>query len=427
MRELLNKKVLSWALYDWANSAFATTIMAGFFPVFFKSYWCSGIDTAISSARLGYANSLASIVVAIMAPLLGAMADRGQSRKNFLGVFLAFGVVSTAILYFIPQNGWLLAVLFYIGGVIGFSGSNIFYDSLLPGLATESQMDKTSAFGYSLGYLGGGLLFSVNVLMVLKPGLFGLSDASQAVQLAFISVALWWAMFSVPLFLNVPEVHIQARDQGWAMVRAGYRQLIDTFKEIRSLRPVFIFLLAYWFYIDGVHTIIRMAIDYGLSIGFDSNDLILALLITQFVGFPAALVFGYLGEKIGTKIAIYIGIGVYFFVTFWGAFMTQKYEFYLLAIIIGLVQGGVQALSRSFYTTLIPPEKAAEFFGFYNMMGKFAAVLGPFLMGSVGLLVLKFGGTSLLASRISISSVSILFVIGVLLLTRVERRVSVKR
>lgn len=412
--------IWAWAVYDWANSAFATTVMAGFFPVFFKEFWNTGVDSAVSTARLGAANSLAGILVAILAPVLGAIADRGTRKKRFLLFFATLGIASTGALYFIERGDWLTAALIYALATIGFSGGNIFYDALLPGVAPKNRSDAVSALGYSLGYLGGGILFALNVWMVMRPGTFGLPSEAAAVKVSFVTVAVWWALFSVPLFLRVREPVLRQRAAGWKMVSAGVHQLRDTFREIRHLKTIFLFLLAYWLYIDGVDTIIRMAIDYGISLGFKPNDLILALLITQFVGFPAAIAFGWMGQRIGTRRAIFFGLGVYLSVSIWGAFIDSHQEFYALAVIIGLVQGGVQALSRSFFSRIIPADKSAEYFGFYNMIGKFAVVLGPILIGGTTLLAHSLGLGSHLAARIGIASLALLFLAGGILLAFVN-------
>ncbi|MGA1868380.1 MAG: MFS transporter [bacterium] len=414
------KAIVAWCMYDWANSAFATTVMAGFFPIFFKKFWCEGTDFTVSTARLGLANSFASIFVALAAPILGAIADKGSSKKKFLFFFAYMGVIMTSSLYLVSQGRWAVAVFLYVLANIGFAGGNIFYDSLITAVAPEKKMDIVSSLGFSLGYLGGGLLFALNVWMTLRPQSFGFAAASEAVQFSFLSVGLWWSLFSIPIFMIVKEPRGVNNLSVFTIVRAGFLQLKETFQEIRHLKSIFLFLLAYWFYIDGVDTIIRMAIDYGISIGLDSNNLIIALLITQFVGFPAAIIYGYMGEKIGTKRAIYIAIGVYLGVSFWGAFIQGPREFYILAIIVGLVQGGIQALSRSFYARIIPVNKSAEYFGFYNMLGKFASVLGPVLIGGVGLLVKSMGFSSSIASRTGISSISILFITGGLLFSRVN-------
>jgi UMF1 family MFS transporter len=377
------RQTYAWALYDWANSAFATTVMAGFFPLFFKEYWNAGVEPAVSTFRLGMANSVGSLVVLALAPVLGAIADRGGSRKRFLFFFAAVGVAATAGLYVVGQGQWAAAAALYATGLVGFAAGNIFYDALLVGVAGEDRVDLVSALGYALGYLGGGLLFAANVAMALFPSWLGLQDAAAGVRASFVTVAAWWAIFGVPLFLFVPEGRPRERLAPLEAVRSGFRQLADTFREVRRLRVVFLFLVGYWLYIDGVDTIIRMAVDYGLALGLSSQGLITALLVTQFVGFPSAIAFGRLGQRLGPKTGIYLALAVYVGVTVWAYFMDSEAEFFALAVTIGLVQGGVQSLSRSFYTRLIPASKAGEFFGFYNMMGKFAAVVGPVAMGWV--------------------------------------------
>jgi UMF1 family MFS transporter len=412
----LKKEILGWAMYDWANSAFATTIMAGFFPLFFKQYWSAGVDATMSTARLGLANSIAGTTVALLAPVLGAIADKGTAKKRFLLFFACTGVVMTSSLYMVSQGNWPAAIALYVFAIIGFSGGNIFYDSLITSVASEKKLDSVSSFGFGLGYLGGGILFALNVWMTLKPGSFGFADTGAAVRFSFLTVGVWWAVFSVPLLLFVKEPENKKVRDGRNAVRAGLTQLTNTFHEIRHLKTIFLFLLAYWLYIDGVDTIIVMAVDYGISIGLQATDLIVALLVTQFVGFPSAIGFGFLGSRIGTKRAVLIAISVYLFVSVWGAFMQSKSEFYILAVVVGLVQGGVQALSRSFYARIIPVEKSAEYFGFYNMIGKFATVLGPVFMGGTGLLVRAMGYSSSIATRASITALSIFFIIGGLLL-----------
>ena len=426
------RAIWGWAIYDWANSAFATTVMAGFFPVFFKQYWSFGVDVNMSTARLGVGNAVAGILVAVMAPVLGAAADSGSARKKFLIFFAYLGVLMTAALFWVQKGNWEWAVILYIMGVIGFSGANIFYDSLLPVVAGKDKIDYVSGLGYSMGYLGGGLLFLMNVLMTLMPEKFGLPDAGTAIRYAFVSVALWWGFFTLFIVAWVPEAQTAAAPAaGAGFIVDGFNRFMGTFKKIRHLKTVFLFLIAYWFYIDGVNTIIRMAVDYGMSIGFDSNDLIIALLITQFVGFPFALLFGKLGQMWNPRKLIYIAIGIYVFVTLWGTMMTHPHEFYVLAGLIGLVQGGIQALSRSYYSRLIPQNRSAEFYGFYNMLGKFATILGPVLIGVCGLaarqLLMPPSPTpeqmihvARLASRWGIASIVLLFVIGAALLYFVD-------
>ncbi len=416
-------------MYDWANSAFATTVIAGFFPIFFKLYWSAEADVNTSTAQLGVGNSLSSLLVALMAPVLGAFADRSSYKKRFLTFFAYLGVLMTAALFWVGQGQWEWAILVYALGVIGFSGSNVFYDSLLPEVA-GSRIDAVSSLGYAMGYLGGGLLFLVNVLMTLNPQWFGLADGAEAVRWSFLSVALWWGGFTLLTLKWVPEMEKEGSTSLISGIGEGIRQVRETLKQARQMKDLWLFLLAYWFYIDGVDTIIRMAVDYGISIGFESSDLITALLLVQFVGFPAALVFGRLGERWGVRRSIYLTIGVYACVTLWGMHLEEKIEFYLLAAVIGLVQGGIQALSRSYYSRFIPLGQEAEFYGFYNMLGKFAAILGPTLMGLSGLVARSWLAQSQPeltadqlgqeAARWGIGSILTLFILGAWLFSRVD-------
>lgn len=378
-RDGIGRGAWAWALYDWGNSAFATTVLGVFFPIFFKQFWCAGDPVTTSTARLGVLSAAASVVVAVLSPWLGAVADRLGLRKRFLLGFTALGVAMTGGLWFAGRGQWLLAGGIFLLASTGFSGAISLYDSLLVGIARPKDYNRVSALGFSLGYLGGGLLFAFNILMSAKPGWFGLADAAEAVRVSFLTVAVWWAVFTVPLLLWVPETPGEGDKKGG--IRAAFGELVKTLRSIRAHRPAFLFLLAYWLYIDGVDTVVRMAVDYGLSLGFPSESLMTAFLVTQFVGFPAAILYGKLGDRIGVRRAIYLGLAVYTFVVLLGYTMTTVREFYYLAVLIGLVQGGVQALSRSYYAHLIPPEKSGEYFGFYNMLGKFAAIFGPLLMG----------------------------------------------
>jgi UMF1 family MFS transporter len=407
-----NKKVWAWSMYDWANSAFSTTVMAGFFPIFFEKYWSNPDDVIQSTYQLGWANSLASIVIAALAPFLGAIADRGSAKKKFLIFFCYMGMVMTGGLYMVGQGQWQMAVMVYIAASVGFMGANIFYDSLLPSVAPKEKMNYVSSLGFALGYIGGGLLFLINVLMYLHPQWFGVADAATAIKLSFLSVAVWWGVFTIPLLLFVPEPQISDSLPLIRAISAGYRQLRITFKQIRQLKIIGMFLLAYWLYIDGVDTIIRMSVKMGSVLGFEAGDLITALLMVQFIAFPAALGYNWFASKIGTKKAVLIAIGGYSVVTLLAYFMTVKLHFYILAALIGLFQGGVQALSRSLFTRLVPRGKEAEFFGFYNMLGKFAAVIGPIMMGWV---TLATGNV-----RLGILSILILFISGALLLQKVD-------
>ncbi|MDY0123279.1 MFS transporter [Sulfurimonas sp.] len=409
-----NKKTIySWALYDWANSAYATTVMAGFFPLFFKSYYSADVAATTSTAHLGFASSISSLVIVLIAPLLGSIADVYSLKKRYLFLFSYLGILMSAMLSLVGAGEWQAALFIYILGNIGFMGSNIFYDGLLKSVSTKKSVDFVSGLGFSLGYLGGGVLFSINVWMFQDFAFFGFEDQAAAIKASFISVALWWALFSIPLLLFVKEDK-NTNAAATTKLKDGYLRLKKTFSKIRQLRHLSLFLVAYWLYIDGVDTIIRMAVDYGMALGFDSSNLILALLLVQFVGFPATLLFTKISEIMGTKGAIYLAIAIYLFIIIWAAQMMKVWEFYMLAIMIALVQGGIQALSRSYYSRMIPEGFSAEFFGFYNFIGKFAAIFGPLLIALVALLSEN--------SRVSIASISILFIVGAILLYFVDEK-----
>ncbi len=409
----INKKVLSWSLYDWANSAFATTVMAGFFPTFFKSYWASG-DVVQSTFYLGLASSLASLIVAVLSPFLGAIADKTSTKRKFLIFFAFLGVIMTGSLALVQQGNWQFALLFFVVASIGFAGGNLFYDSLLISVSdgSEKSIDNISAFGFGLGYIGGGLLLVVNVLMYTQPALFGFVDGVQGIKVSFITVAIWWAVFTIPLMLFVKEPTVSDKLSITEAVKAGFNQIKSTFAEIKKLKVVATFLIGYFLYIDGVDTIIKMAVDFGASLGFASSSLIVALLITQFVAFPAVLIFNMIGRKVGIKKALYGAIIGYICINIAGVFMQNVTHFYILAVTIGCFQGGIQAASRSYFTRLIPADKAGEFFGFYNIAGKFAAVIGPALVG----IVTKLTGNN----RIGMASILVLFILGFIFLRKVD-------
>jgi UMF1 family MFS transporter len=405
-------------MYDWANSVFSVTVIAAFFPLFLKQYWSAGVDPTVSTFQLGVANAIGGLVVAVLSPMLGAIADQGGTRRRFLAFFTVLAIVMTAGLPFVARGDWPLAIALYAIAGIGFSGATAFYDALIVDVAGGRRLHEVSALGFALGYLGGGLLFALNVAMTLRPDRFGLDNPAHAVRLSFGMVALWWAVFSIPLFLFVHESAPRSPDSGWRVARAGLRQLAATLREARRWRAVMVFLVASWLYLDGVGTIARMAVDYGLAIGLAERDLIVALLITQFVGFPAAIAFGHLGARFGARRMILVGLGAYVIATTWSYFMRSAWEFYVLAIIVGLVQGGVQLLSRSFFARIIPAGRSAEFFGFYNMVGRVATMVGPLL---VGLAAITTG-----SSRASIVVLVVLFVAGGLLLLLVDEEQAIR-
>lgn len=410
-----DRQVVAWALYDWGNSAFATTIMAGFFPVFYGML-SAGLSKEDSQFWFNMALAGSSIVIAVAAPILGAIADRGGSRKRFLATFAMVGIAMSVALAWVHGGMWLPGLMIYALAQAGFAGANIFYDSMIMDVSSDGEFDLVSGLGYAFGYVGGGLLFLLNVLMVTNPQWFGLADAGSALSWAFVSVAIWWAVFTIPLLLWVREAPTTDEVSGLRAIREGWTQLRETFGHIRRLRVVFLFLAGYWLYIDGVGSIIKMAVFFANRVlELPSESLITALLLTQFVSFPAALFFGWLGNRIGPRNGILIGLVVYTgaIVYAWG-WLNSGADFYRLAIAIGLVQGGVQSLSRSLYARIIPPSKTAEFFGFYNMVGKFAAIFGPILIAFVPVLI---AGAD---ARDAILVLILLFVGGGLLLSRVD-------
>jgi MFS transporter, UMF1 family len=405
---LFRRPVVSWALYDWANSSFATTVMVVFFPLFFNAM-TPDLTATQRTLWLGMTNGISSFVLAVMAPWLGALADRGEAHLRFLAAFTLIGIVPTGCLAFVGDGDWVTAAVLFAFASLGFWGGLIFYDSMLVRVAPAGRIDSVSGFGYAVGYLGGGLLLVLNVLMYGKPEWFGLPSKDAAIRVSFVTVALWWFVFAIPIFRYGPRGADAPQVGGWQALRAGFDELVRTFHEIRKFRAAVFFLLAYWMYIDGVNTIMKMAVDYGLALGFPADSLILGILIIQFIGFPATLLFGWLGDRISPLLGIFVAIAIYCAVTFYAVLMTHVTEFYIMAIAIGCVQGAIQSMSRSYYGRLIPADRAGEFYGFYNMMGKFAAVLGPILMG----ITARISGNS----RTAIVSIAILFIAGAALLS----------
>jgi MFS transporter, UMF1 family len=405
----------AWAMYDWANSAFQTTIVAAVFPIYFQQVAAADLPAAVAASRFAWATTIAILIVAVVAPLLGAIADHAPLKKKLLGVFLAIGVAATAAMYAIQRGDWSLALILFVISNIGVAGSIVFYESLLPHLVEEKDLDRVSSAGYAVGYLGGGVLLAINILMIQKPGFFGIPDAAVATRLSFLSVAVWWLVFSVPLFLRVPEPAKRAdagpRPSGNAF-SSGVRHLFETFQELRRYRQAFLLLLAFLLYNDGIQTIIRMAAIYGAEININTGSMILALLLTQFVGVPFAFAFGIFADRIGAKRAVFIGLGVYAIITLFGYYMRTATHFFVLAIMVGMVQGGTQSLSRSLFASMIPRHKSSEFFAFFGVFERYAGILGP----AVFALVVSHSGTS----RNAILSVIGFFIIGGAILTFVD-------
>lgn len=384
-RAILNRKVIAWSLYDWANSAFALSVLAVLFPVFLRDYWSAGDSEAAVTARLGWITAAANLVVSVLAPIFGTIADKGGYRKRFLIALAAIGAAGTASLGIMGEGSWPWALAAYLLASVGFYSSTLFYDSLLIDVTRPKYFNFVSSLGFSLGYLGGSLLLGLHVWMIRSPDTFGVGNDIEAIRVAFVTVGVWWALFSAPLILFVPELK-RGGTVARGIVRAAYSELITTFRRIREYRNIVLFLLAYLLYMGGVFLVIAMAVNYGQRLGFGRQDLVMALLITNFVGFPATLIYGIVSHRVGPKPGIYFALAVYIAVSGWAVFMTDVHQFYIMAIIIGCVQGGVQGLSRSLYALLIPAEQPGEFFGFYNMTTKLAHVIGPTLIGMAAML-----------------------------------------
>jgi UMF1 family MFS transporter len=401
-------------MYDWANSAFATTIMAAMFPPFYRSMAkAAGLSDANATASWAYTTSVALLLVAVLAPVLGAISDHTGNKKRFVASFALLGIGATALFVFLGDDTYILGSGLFILGNVGFAGANVFYESLLPHIAQKDDIDQVSTHGYALGYLGGGILLIINVLWFMKPEWFFMPGANFALRASFLSVAVWWAAFSIPFFRQVPEpLVVRIRQEHTNALRAGFQRLAHTFRQITQYRQLLLFLVAFWIYNDGIGTIIKMATAYGDEIGIGVTDMTLALIITQFVGIPFSFGFGWLARRLGTRLSILLALGVYTLISIAGFFMQTAIHFYILAFAVGMVQGGSQALSRSLYGAMVPKSQSAEFFGFFSTSSKFAGIVGPLLFGIVSQVA---GG-----SRLSIVSLIIFFIVGGLLLTRLD-------
>lgn len=399
----------AWCLYDWGSSAFSTTIEAAVLPTYFGDITQGILAGNMVTAYWGYVNSLSLLVAALLAPILGSIADYTGGKKKLLSIFAVLGIVATALMVLVNTGDWILALILFFFGTVGLSASYVFYDALLPHITTDEERDYISSKGYAWGYLGGGLLLALNIAMIwFIPG------NNWGTRLSFVSVAIWWAIFTIPLLQRVPEppANKTGIEEGVAPLIAGFQRLGQTFIEIRKYRELFKFLLAYWLYNDGIGTIIKMATIYGQEIGIGTLDLVGALLMTQFVGIPFSLLFGKFSKKIGTKKSVMIGLGWYALLTVAGYFMSEGWHFWALAFSVGMVQGGTQALSRSLYSQMAPKAQSAEFFGFYDISSKFSGIVGPLLFGLISQLMGE--------SRLSIVSLTIFFIGGIILLAQVD-------
>ena len=391
-----SKKFYSWVLYDWANSAYATIVLAGFFPIIFAEYFATSVLPSERTLYLGISNSVASLILIFIAPIFGLLSDKFSNKKLFLLIFASLSISSTLILSLIAKDSYVLASIFFSISLLGFMMSNVFYDSMLLNFESH-EYDKISSTGYAVGYLGGGIAF-VFTLVFLYSNSDSAIEIISSNKIAFVFAALWWLLFMIPLiiyWIEKPNHQIQTTN------------IIDTFKEIKLNKPILFFLISYWIYIDGVDTIIRMAINYGLILGFTNYDLLVALLVTQFVAFPGTLIINKISELSSVTTTISGCLIMYLIITLLSYSLDSIYEFYLIACLIGFVQGGIQALSRSYFAHLIPNNKHSEYFGIYNMLGKFAALIGPLLVGFV-----TYASNN---ARLGILSISIFFIIGLIM------------
>lgn len=414
--------IRAWCLYDWANSAFATTVMVALFPPFFRALATSaGLGPAQATAYWGYATALALLLAALIGPVLGAIADRTGSVKRQLGIFTALGVLSTASLALIGGGAWRLAAGLFVFANVAYAGAIVFYESLLPRIAAPGELDRVSSQGYAWGYVGGGMLLLVNAVWIMRPHAFGLASADAAVRVSFLSVAVWWAVFSIPLFQRVAEPPAEAAAapaSPLTLARDGFARVFRTLRKVRGHRQLFLFLLAFWLYNDGIGTVIKMATAYGDEIGIALRDMIAALLLTQLVAVPGTLLFGRIAGRIGAKRTILVTLAVYVAICAGGYFVRAAWHFYALAIAVGAVQGGAQALSRSLFASMVPPARAAEFFGFFSTSGKLAGVAGPLLFGAIA--------QGMGESRLAILGLIVFFVAGAAILWRVDVEAGVR-
>lgn len=407
------RELRAWAMYDWANSVFMTIVLM-IFPIYFADVAAKGFPSAEASRRFAFATTLAMMIVAVLSPFLGAAADYASAKKRFLAGFLVLGVLATGALALVGEGQWLLGATLFILGNIGVTSSIVFYESLLPHICDEREVDRVSSAGYALGYVGGGLAMAVAVAAIMHPAWFGLQSAQAATRLSFLLAAAWWAVFSIPLFRTVPEPPALREDheRGVGLLTVAVRRLAQTLREIRQYRDMLVFLIAFFIYNDGIGTIIRMASIYGHEIGIDNGSLLLALMIVQFVGIPFAFLFGALASRIGAKRAILLSVAVYLVIAVRGYFMKTSRDFWILAILVGTVQGGSQALSRSLFTTMVPKHKSSEFFAFFSVFEKFAGILGP----AVFMVMIAATGSS----RGAILSLILFFLVGGALLVMVD-------
>jgi len=403
----------AWALYDWANSVFMTTVLQ-VFQIYFPSVVAADLPRVVATERFAWATTIGMVIVALLSPVLGAIADYAGVKKKMMAVTVALGVLVTAGLFFVGRGDWKLGLALFIFGNIFINASFVFYESLLPHIANAEEIDRVSAVGYALGYLSGGLLLIVNAIWIQHPAWFGIPDAATATRLSFLSAALWWGVFSIPLFLRVPEPPSaeRSRESAGQVVKAAFLRLGGILRDLREYRGAFLLLLAFLLYNDGIQTIIRMGAVYGVEVGISSGALMAAIIMIQFVGVPFAILFGALAGRFGVKRMLFIPLVVYVVVAFVGYRMKSAVDFFVLAFLVATVQGGSQALSRSLFATMIPRSRSGEFFGFWGVFDKFGGVIGPFVFASM------IAATG--SSRPAILALIVFFVAGGVLLWFVD-------
>lgn len=401
----LTKEVKAWISYDLGNSAFATTVLAAFFPIFYNQYWARELDSASSAEYLSWTLVISNLTLLFTAPLIGAITDISKSTKLMFVSMVSISIVCVGLLFFLQVGSWMYALVFFGIANYFFSASNVLYDKILVQITSPDLFSKISGYGYAWGYFGGGLLFLVNALMSLYPEMFGLESQADAIRWSFITVSVWWTIFLLPLSITYKERVVNTSEK---VIRDSFNNFIDTLKSVSKYKNAFIFLIAFFLYIDGVHTVIALASTFALNLGLDTSSIIIALILVQFVAFPSTLMWSLVAEKYGDKIVINITIIIYIILILYSLNLSNGFEFYTLAGLIGFIQGGIQGSSRSLFAKLIPSDKAGAFFGLFNTFGKAAAFIGPAL---IGLFLVIFKDTSLM-----LLPLLVLFVMGIIVL-----------
>lgn len=406
------KQENSWMFYDWANSAYSIIISTAVFPLYYKAAARNaGMDAATSTANLGYTIAIATFILAMLGPILGTIADYKGYKKKFFTFFFLLGVASSAMLAFIPSEKWLLLLICYTFTAIGFAGANVFYDAFLVDITTEEKMNTVSARGFGLGYIGSTIPFLISIVIIILAQQKVLPiSTTLASKIAFLITAAWWGLFTIPLLKNVQQQYF-IEPEGNPIINS-FKRLGKTFKNIKQYRGLFLFLIAYFFYIDGVGTIITMSTAYGTDLGISSTNLLVILFVTQVVAAPFTILYGKLSDRFTAKKMLYAGIIIYVIVCIYAYFLKTTLDFWILAMLVATSQGGIQSLSRSYFAKLVPKENSNEFFGFYNIFGKFASIMGPLLVGATA----QITGHS----NMGIFSLIILFLAGIFLLARVS-------